>query len=151
MKIPSCSNIIYLFLFYKRFIYLFFIEKGRERERVGEKHQCVVASHVPLHWGPGLQPRHVPWLGIKPVTLWFTGRHSIHWATPARAPISFILKIFFLLLPVWYFFLYTIVKGKLKEKPRFLNVFTPLVSENYVVQQCGGWLYIKKSVNQEST
>ena len=28
--------------------------------------------------------RHVPWLGIKLVTLWFAGRHSIHWATPAR-------------------------------------------------------------------
>ena len=24
-------------------------------------------------------------LGIEPVTLWFTGRHSIHWATPAKA------------------------------------------------------------------
>ena len=23
------------------------------------------------HWGPGLQPRHVPWLGIELVTLWF--------------------------------------------------------------------------------
>ena len=35
--------------------------------------------------GPGLQPRHVPWLGIKPVTLCFSGWCSIHWATPARA------------------------------------------------------------------
>ena len=25
-----------------------------------------------LHWGPGLQPRHVPWLGIEPATLWFS-------------------------------------------------------------------------------
>ena len=32
-----------------------------------------------------LQPIHIPWLGIKPATLWFTGQHSIHWATPARA------------------------------------------------------------------
>ena len=36
-----------------------FRQRGREGERKGEKHQCVVASHVPL-WGPGLQPRHVP-------------------------------------------------------------------------------------------
>ena len=36
------------------------------------------------NWGPGLQPRLVPWLGIKPVTLWFTGWNSVHWATPAR-------------------------------------------------------------------
>ena len=28
--------------------------------------------------------RHVPWLGIEPATLWITGWHSIHWATPAR-------------------------------------------------------------------
>ena len=37
------------------------------------------------YWGPGPQPRQVPWLGIKWVTLWFTGQHSIHWAPPARA------------------------------------------------------------------
>ena len=37
------------------------------------------------HWGSGLQPRHVPWLGVKLATPWFTGQHSIHWATPARA------------------------------------------------------------------
>ena len=24
-----------------------------------------------LHWGPGPQPRHVPWLGIELATLWF--------------------------------------------------------------------------------
>ena len=37
------------------------------------------------YWGPGPQPRHVPWLGIEPATLWFAGQHWIHWATPARA------------------------------------------------------------------
>ena len=44
---------------------------------------CGCLSKTP-YWGPGLQPRHVSWLGIEPGTLWFTGRHSIHWATPAR-------------------------------------------------------------------
>ena len=39
------------------------------------------------NWGPGLQPRHVPWLGIKPVTLWFAGWYSIHWVAPARAEV----------------------------------------------------------------
>ena len=24
-----------------------------------------------IPWRPGLQPRHVPWLGIEPATLWF--------------------------------------------------------------------------------
>ena len=48
-------------------LYLFiFRQKGREGEREGEKHLCVVASHTPPYWGPGLQPRHVPWLGIEP-------------------------------------------------------------------------------------
>ena len=37
------------------------------------------------YWGPAPQPRHVPCLGIKLTTLWFTGWHSIHSATPATA------------------------------------------------------------------
>ena len=45
---------------------------------------CGCLSHAP-YWGPGLQPRHVPWAGIEPATRWFIGWHSIHWATPVRA------------------------------------------------------------------
>ena len=44
---------------------------------------CDCLSHAP-YWGPSPQPRPVPWLGIELLTLWFTGWHSIHWATPAR-------------------------------------------------------------------
>ena len=48
---------IYLFL---RFYLLIFREKGRERDREGEKHQCVVASHAPptgdLAHNPGMCP-----------------------------------------------------------------------------------------------
>ena len=72
------------FHFFKDFIYLF-LERGKERERN-------ISVWLPLHapnWGPGSQPRHVPWLGIEPATLWFTGQHSIHWATPARAKSHF--------------------------------------------------------------
>ena len=43
--------------------------------------------HAP-QWGPGLQPRHVPWLGFESVTLWFTDQCSIHWATSARVESS---------------------------------------------------------------
>ena len=72
--------------FLKDFIYLF-LESGRKGEREGEKHQCVVATHMPptgnLAHNPGMCPR----LGIELATLWFTGRHSIHWAIPARAPL----------------------------------------------------------------
>ena len=71
-------NIICCIYFFKDFIYLLLEGKG-------EKHQCVVASHVPFHWGLGQQPRRVPWLEIELVTLWSAGWCSIHWATPARA------------------------------------------------------------------
>ena len=36
-------------------------------------------------WEPGLPLRHVPWMAIELATLCLAGRHSIHWATPARA------------------------------------------------------------------
>ena len=83
MQLPSIS------FYFKRFYLFVFRERGREREREGEKHY-VVASHAPPHWGPALQPRHVPWLGIEPVTLLFASWHSIHWATPARACLPFV-------------------------------------------------------------
>ena len=38
--------ILFLFFIFKDFIYLFFRQSGREGEREGEKHQCVVASHM---------------------------------------------------------------------------------------------------------
>ena len=41
-------------------ILFIFRERGREEEREGEKHQCVVASHVPptgdLAHNPGMSP-----------------------------------------------------------------------------------------------
>ena len=55
---------------------------------------CCCLSHTP-NQGPVLQPRHVPWLGIKPATLWFTGWHSVHWATPVRDSPHF-FELFFL-------------------------------------------------------
>ena len=42
-------------------------------------------EYVSLTIFPFIKIRQMPWLGIKPVTLWFTDQHSIHWATPARA------------------------------------------------------------------
>ena len=81
----SLSTSVCGFFFY--FFYLFL-----ERIREGEKHQCMVTSRAPLleTWrATQACPRHVPWLGIKPATLWFTGRCSIHWATQARAVCGF--------------------------------------------------------------
>ena len=46
--------------FFKIFIYLFLERGGKEREREGEKHQCVVTSHMPpardLACSPGMRP-----------------------------------------------------------------------------------------------
>ena len=56
---PESSNYVYVSFrgFFLRF-YLFILERGRERGREGEKHQCVAASHAPptedLARNPGL-------------------------------------------------------------------------------------------------
>ena len=61
LKIYAYICNILFFYFKKDCIYLF-LERGggREREREGEKHQCVVASHVPptgnLARNPGMCP-----------------------------------------------------------------------------------------------
>ena len=71
-------------IFFKDFIYLF-LHRGEGWEKQREKiSMCGCLLHAP-YWGPGLNPRHVPWLGIELATLGFAGQHSIHWATPARA------------------------------------------------------------------
>ena len=53
-------SIVIEYIFLKDFIYLFLERGGREGEREGEKHQCVVASHVPptgdLACNPGMCP-----------------------------------------------------------------------------------------------
>ena len=79
--------ILGLFIYFRDFIYLF-LERGREGERKGEKHQCVVASRAP----PTGDPAHVSWLGIKPATLWFPGQRSIHWAILARAILDLVIE-----------------------------------------------------------
>ena len=66
-----------------------FLERGRKGERETETLMCGCLLHT-HHWVPGPQSRYVPWVGIKPATLWFTGWHSIHWTTPARAQVILI-------------------------------------------------------------
>ena len=82
------------FYFYFLNCTYFSLDRGEGREKGRETSMCDCLSCTP-YWRPGLQPSHVPWVGIEPATLWFTGWHSIHWATPARA-ISEFLK-----LPLW--------------------------------------------------
>ena len=62
------------FLFTLSFCMLFkrFLERGERRgKRERETPVCGCVSLGP-HWRPGLQPRHLPWLGGEPETLWFT-------------------------------------------------------------------------------
>ena len=80
----------FLFNLKKYSIYLFL--KGREKER--EKNINVWLPLQNPNWGPGPQLRHVPWLGIESLTLWFSVQHSIHWSTPARAE-NWLVIIFF--------------------------------------------------------
>ena len=78
-------EVIVLFFLFKDFIYLFL--EGKGGRNIGkETSMCGCLSHTP-YWDPGLQPRHVPWLGIARATLWFTAWCSIHWATPVRAKV----------------------------------------------------------------
>ena len=74
---------------FKKFFFRFylFLKRGEGRERETSMCGCLLCTPYlcTLYWGPGPQPRHVPWLGVEPVTLWFIGWRSIHWATPARA------------------------------------------------------------------
>ena len=74
------------FFFPQRFYLFFFRERRRKRwwETCVRETSISCLSHTP-NWGPGPQPRCVPWLGIEPATFQFTGRCSIHWAMPARA------------------------------------------------------------------
>ena len=70
----SMFNIIYLFIFR---------EEGKEKERERNINVWLPLAHPPLGTWP--KPRHGPWPGMDPVTLWFAGLCSVRWATPARA------------------------------------------------------------------
>ena len=96
-RIVHLYNFIY---FFKDVIY-FFLDRGNGVRKGGrETSMCCSLSCAP-YWGPNLQPKHVPCLGIEPVTLGIPGQHPIHVATSARAETFIILLtncIFFLLL-----------------------------------------------------
>ena len=58
-------------IFNVKILFIFREGKGR-RKRRKETSMCGCLLSA-LYWGPGCQPRHVPWLQIEPETLWFTG------------------------------------------------------------------------------
>ena len=73
-----------LFLFLM-ILFIYFLERawngGRKKRR---ETSIACLSYAPTRIA-GLQPRHVPWPGIKSATFFgSTGGHSMHWATTAR-------------------------------------------------------------------
>ena len=85
--IPRINPTSSLF-FLKDSIHLYFeTREGREKEGEKQLHKKETSiscfAHAP-NWWFGLQPRHVPWSGIKPATFCFTGWPSTLWATPVR-------------------------------------------------------------------
>ena len=86
----SGGGCFFVFFFFFKILFIYPLREGkggRKKGRAtsyGRDTSICCLSHAPT-WGPGPQPRNVPWLGIELVTLWFLGQHSIHWATPARA------------------------------------------------------------------
>ena len=60
-------------------------KEGERNIRVREKYWWVASC---MHPDKGLnpQPRHVPWLGIEPVTICFVGQRPTNWASLVRAP-----------------------------------------------------------------
>ena len=108
------TNFFYFTIFY---LFLESGEGGRKRGRKTPMYGCLL--HDP-HWGPGLQSRRVPWVGIKSATFRFAGLHSIPWATPARAKL-----LTFIFIKVMSVF------GQKCQNIMKLNVKTQLISISY--------------------
>ena len=88
---PAPPTTLFFFLIKILFI---FKERKRGRKRAREisvwKTSIGCLSHAP-YWVPGLQPRHVPWLGIKLAILRFVGRcpaHRTHYPGPLPCAIG---------------------------------------------------------------
>ena len=64
------------FCFLRFYLFIFREGKGREKEREINIHVWLPLVHP--YQEPGPQPRHVPQLGIKSATLWFTGPCTIY-------------------------------------------------------------------------
>ena len=90
------TQIVILLLRFHLFI---IFREGKGGRKRGNTHWCMSQTSIGCLlyapcWGVGSQPRHVPWWGIELATLWFTGQHSVHWATLAGAHlVIFLLKI----------------------------------------------------------
>ena len=112
---------IFFFFLKDLFIYLFSEREGGKKERERETLKCSCLSCTP-NWGPFPKPRHLPDWELNRQPLWFTGLHSIHWATPARAEESSNSKFFKKIL----LFIFR-ERGREGERERNINMWLPLM------------------------
>ena len=77
-----------VFFFFFKILFIYFRQSRREKEKERNINVWFPLECPLLGTWPGPQARHMPWLGIEPMTLWFAGQCSTHWATPARAHYS---------------------------------------------------------------
>ena len=66
----SNNQVIFEYSFLKKILFIYFLDKGKRRKEERETSVCG-CLWCTAYWGPGLQPRLVPCLGIKPETIWF--------------------------------------------------------------------------------
>ena len=94
-QFPFKSTNVYWAPSVLKIVFIYFQRQGNGGRKRGRETSMCGCLSCALHCGPGLQPRHVPWLGMELVTLLFVPIwRSIHWATPARAWAPFSLKEF---------------------------------------------------------
>ena len=122
-----CSPSIYLFIYLDFFKKLLFVERGEGREKERKRNISVWLCLVCPCQGPGSQPRHVPWLGIEPVTLWFTGLCSINSLSHTSQTGGFIFYFIFFKILFIYLFL---ERGEERENERDRNICVWLALTN---------------------
>ena len=105
-----------------------------------------LASPTLLDQGPNLQPRHVPWPGIEPVTHYFAEGHSTNSATLVRAPSLSLFSliewnsIFSTLAFRQYIYIFPISKSLKKNASAGLSYISPVnPSEESEKRETEGW------------
>ena len=91
IDLPKCQAVLLISLFIyfyphpRTFSSLHFRERGREGETLMQERSTDWLPPIRLDRGLNLQPRYVPWRGIKPATFQPGNDALTHGATPARA------------------------------------------------------------------
>ena len=82
-------------------LFIYFQREGKEQRKRGRETSVCGCLSCGLHWGPGLQLRHVPWLGIKPAIPWFTAcAQSTELYQPGQALRSYTTRPSFTWMPI---------------------------------------------------